>query len=527
MYSDKENIALLTALLPQYGVSDVVICPGSRNTPLTHNLVASPRLRCHAVTDERSAAFYALGMAAAQRRPVAVCVTSGSAVVNTSPAMAEAYYRHLPLIVLAADRPEAWTGQLDGQTLPQARAAGAMTRCCVSLPEPATDIERWHCRRLICQALAQSTSAQGGPVMVNIPISEPLFEYSRPALPDTKPIYRVSPTDEEACRQALSFVSEATCPVIVLGKMERGEVRAETVAALQRKYIVAYSPLATDLPVRSLPTALPREARPSVLYLGGVLVSKQWRQWLRRESGGSMVVCHAADDFADPLMNAGLIAEATRYDDILRALAEDRHDPTAGKDYAAWHTAWEQAGEGAEEEESLPYGAALAVRYLEEQTDDLELTRAVHYANSTAVRLGERYAHHYIYCNRGVNGIEGSLSAAAGHSLVTDDTVVCITGDLSFFYDQNALWNASLRGNLRVMLLGDGGGAIFDRVAGMRLSDRDRPYVAATHQTSARGICEAYDLGYLHAEDEEGMRWGIVRLLTMESHRPIVLEVKL
>lgn len=108
MYSNKPTVNILTSLLIEKGVRKVVVCPGSRNIPLVHNFTETPLLECFPMTDERSAAFCALGLSLASGEPVAVCVTSGSAVLNTSPAVAEAFYRHVPLIVISADRP--WNG---------------------------------------------------------------------------------------------------------------------------------------------------------------------------------------------------------------------------------------------------------------------------------------------------------------------------------------------------------------------------------------------------------------------------------
>ena len=134
MYSSKENINILTSLLIDYGVEHIVVCPGSRNAPIVHNFNESPKFICHPVTDERSAGFYALGMTQRLGEPVAVCVTSGTALLNLAPAVAETYYQKQPLVVVSADRPAAWIDQLDGQTLPQPDALGRFVRKAVSLP---------------------------------------------------------------------------------------------------------------------------------------------------------------------------------------------------------------------------------------------------------------------------------------------------------------------------------------------------------------------------------------------------------
>jgi len=199
VYSNKENVNILTALLVRHGIRHAVVCPGSRNAPIVHNLDACPQITCYPVTDERSAGFYALGMAQALQQPVVVCVTSGSALLNLAPAVAEAYYQHRQVVVISADRPQQWIDQLDGQTLPQPDALGRFVAKAVTLPEPHDDEERWYCNRLVNEALV----AAHAPVHINVPISEPLFNFSVQALPDER---RIECTQAEMSSITLSHV---------------------------------------------------------------------------------------------------------------------------------------------------------------------------------------------------------------------------------------------------------------------------------------------------------------------------------
>ena len=172
MYSNKDNVNILTALLVKHGVEHVVVCPGSRNAPLVHNFAECPDIECHLVTDERSAAFVALGMRQMLHKPVAVCVTSGTALLNTLPAVAESSYQKQGIIIISADRPQQWIGQLDGQTLPQHGALGSFVSKSVTLPEPKNDDELWYCNRLVCEALMEVCSPSAKSVHINVPITE-------------------------------------------------------------------------------------------------------------------------------------------------------------------------------------------------------------------------------------------------------------------------------------------------------------------------------------------------------------------
>ena len=171
MYCNKDNVNQLTALLVAHGIRHAVVCPGSRNGAIVHNLNACPGITCHAVTDERSAAFYALGLAQATQAPVVVCVTSGTALLNTAPAVAEATFQHHGIVVISADRPSAWIGQLDGQTMPQPGALGTFVARCVNLPEPHDAPTRWECNRLVNEALITAWKQERPSVHINVPIS--------------------------------------------------------------------------------------------------------------------------------------------------------------------------------------------------------------------------------------------------------------------------------------------------------------------------------------------------------------------
>lgn len=538
MYCNKENVNILTAMLIAHGIREAVVCPGSRNAPIVHNLAACGAIRCHAVTDERSAGFYAIGLAqasvlsdgATEMRPVAVCVTSGSALLNLAPAVAEAYYQHIPIVVVSADRPPQWIDQLDGQTLPQEGVFGRMVRRCVSLPEPLDDEQRWYCRRLINDALLHTRWHGRGPVHINVPISEPLFRFDTASLPDVHPITRhqISSADTssaEVCREAFA---RAARPMIVIGQTLAGAVQSDVLRHLTERHAVISEPLGWDHALHADEmlrgvkddTALSPDL---IIYAGGTIVSKATRQFLRHTKARTLLLTSDMSVIADPTMHLTEVVPCPSAESLLHIL-QTLCDTTPGEYSERWHQALTHADRLSEE--FVPRYSQMAVaKYFEQQLDDLDTPIHVHYANSSAIRLACIYAMHHVWCNRGVNGIEGSLSTAAGFSLGTDDMVVCVIGDLSFFYDQNALWNASLRGNLRIILLNNGGGSIFRNLPGLGVSEVAKTFVSGAHHTEAHGICEQNDIGYLRASNMTEMQIGITTLLTRQARRPMVLEV--
>ena len=522
MYSNKDSVNQLTALLVAHGIRHAVVCPGSRNAPIVHNLNECPDIVCYPVTDERSAGFYALGMSQALNAPVAVCVTSGTALLNLAPAVAEAWYQHRPLVVISADRPTEWIDQLDGQTLPQPDALGHFVRRAVSLPES----DPWYCNRLINEALLDATADDARPVHINVPITEPLFTFDVPQLPAQRTIIRTVPaTDYDALHtDFVDGLLSANRPMIVFGQTNPSDFNGDGVDFLFSHVIVLHESLSDFPSVSHFDEVLYRgqlEPPDFIIYVGDCIVSKRLRQFLRSAKDATTWRISRSGDVEDTFQNLhGIIVGDPEF--VLQSLNQKIcHRRSHGMDYRRqWLAALSEAARRADGYQPT-YSQAAAVKYFE-----AHFTKGVvHYANSSAIRLANIYARHHVWCNRGVNGIEGSLSTAAGFSVVHDEKVFCVIGDLSFFYDQNALWNQNLRGNFRILLLNNGRGGIFNLLPGLKQSPAHDRLVAAQHMTTAEGICRQNNVIYLKAENMAELQKGIDTLLYIESDRPVLLEV--
>ena len=493
MYCSKENVNILTALLVAHGVRHAVVCPGSRNSAIVHNFNECPFIQCYPVTDERSAGFYAMGMAQALKQPVVVCVTSGTALLNLAPAIAEAFYQHIPLVAISADRPQQWIDQLDGQTLPQSDALGRFVKKAVSLLEPHDAEEKWYCNRLVNEALL--AAMRGGPVHINVPIIEPLFEYSVDELPAERKIaYAAADMSPATLSHVTRMFLSARRPMLISGQpMNPLLDEAVSIVGDDEEYVPDF-----------------------VLYIGGSIVSKRLKHFLRKAK--ETWVVNNTGEIADTFMNLTHVfqGDGEAVADHIRFMMVMEPHPFIQK----WDDLLARIRLQAESYEPA-YSELAAVKYFEHYVGDAE----VHYANSSAIRLANSFAQHPVWCNRGVNGIEGSLSTAAGFSCVTDKRVYCVIGDLSFFYDQNALWNQNLRGNFRILLLNNGRGGIFNMLPGLEQSPARDQYVAAAHHTSAEGICQQNDIVYISASDMPQLHAGIDTLLNIESDRPVLLEV--
>ena len=527
-YSDKENINILCAVMLGHGVTHAVVCPGSRNAPIVHNLNECPQVKCYPVTDERSAGFFALGMAEQLQEPVAVVVTSGTALLNLAPAVAEARHRHLPLVAISADRPMAHIGQQMGQTIDQPGALSRFTMMDVNLVEPHDDLTRWHCNRLANEALL--AARRGGPVHINVPYDEPLFNFTVTALPVERIITSMTVSvNEMALLEVLKPVKMAQKPMLVIGQLDRGILTYELMNHLVPHLAVLVESLGSDVGGNQFDELLPLvEHNPDfapdfVIYMGGTLVSKRVKAYLRRLADVPMIQISADDEVHDTFGHLTQVIHCAP-DAALHAL-EKLLGIAKGKpfgrlwyetlDQIVWHFDYLRPD----------FSQMLAVKCALRSATELNEPVVLHFANSQPVRLANLFARQHVRCNRGVNGIEGTVSAAAGCAAVTDERVLCVTGDLSFFYDQNALWNSNLRGNLRILLLNNGGGGIFAQLPGLEASPARDTMIAAGHTTHARGCCEQHGVEYRAAHGSEDLYSGITWLVQDGSDRPRLLEV--
>lgn len=537
MFGNKENVNILTTLLIAHGIKRAVVCPGSRNAPIVHNFNECGAIECCPVTDERCAGFYALGMSLACDASVAVCVTSGTALLNLAPAVAEASYRHHGLIVISADRPTAWIGQLDGQTLNQQGAFGCFVSKSVNLPEPHNNEERWQCNRLVNEALLAVKACGRMSVHINVPISEPLFEFDVKHLPQERVIKAIYPALDIKTFENIVVrnLFAAKKPMIVVGQLNHQSTEIEkSLETISRRIAIVSEPLSvgtqrlTDLAIARISESEPSNYTPDfIIYIGDTLVSKRLKSFLRKTQDAEIWAIAEDGEVHDTFMCQTGIVESRPYEAILTILSYVNNEKKSNQKNE-FARLWLELIDSTRQKVSVftpSYSQMAAVKAFEHSLAKIDGKWQVHYANSNAVRMACIYADHYVWCDRGVNGIEGSLSVAAGFSIATDDLVFCIIGDLSFFYGQNALWNTKLKGNLRIMLLNNHCGGIFYSLKGLKESDAFDQLVTARHTTDARGTCIQNGIKYITAHNLEELNEGLVTLTTTKADCPILLEV--
>lgn len=530
--SDIPTVRELVALMQAHGVTRCVLCPGSRNAPIVRSLSSTAAFSCRAVTDERSAGYLALGWsAAAHGAPVAVCVTSGSALLNLHPAVAEAHYRHIPLLILSADRPGAWIDQQDGQTLPQPGVYGTLTIRNLSLPESG---DAWHRNRLINEALLALQRRGGGPVHLNIPLAPPLNGVCDEAILPPR-VIRLSRLDSEAdCALLRVAVAAAPRRMLLLGQLPECPLWAEAFRragwAVVGEHLSNAGAIAQTSP-ESLLTAQLADEKASALSpdllisCGGCLISPRLKQLLRRRPprehwhvspNGEVIdsFCCLSRCLVGRPEQMAFLADTDTAD---RSYAEHWMRPSRPTGSAALGNLEPSAPtDGA----SSPSGPALVGAVMAK----LRPGDTLHLANSSAVRFAQLFNLPngvQVECNRGTNGIEGSLSTALGYAMSPEarGLQLLVIGDLSFFYDMNALGLPELPPSLRILLLNNGGGGIFATLPGP-----SNTAVSGICRSGAEGWAVSCGCRYQALRRAEESDVETAWLMDRENDGPVLLE---
>ncbi len=534
MYTDKKSILQLAALLKAHGIKRIVLCPGSRNIPLVQTFTNIPEFTCYPVTDERSAGFFAIGLALHGGAPAAVCCTSGTALLNLHPAVAEAFYQQVPLVVISADRPAAWIGQMDGQTLPQPDVFGKLVKKSVNLPEVQTDEDEWFCNRLINEALLELNHHGKGPVHINVPISEPFFKLPVDQLPEARVITRyqgLSVYDKDY-KPLIERLNRYQRRMVVVGQMSLIYLFDKRYVKMLYKHFAWFAENISNQtvpgqPIRNIDPLLcsmnneeQEKMRPELLITyGGHIISKRLKNFLRRHPPIEHWHISPDGEVVDLFGSLTTVIEMDPFEFLERiAPMMDNRPPE-------YPRGWE-ARSKAVPDVDFPYSEMSAIGKI---ITRLPSPCSLHLANSSTVRYAQLFnvpADVEILSNRGTNGIEGSLSTALGYATVSEKLNFIIIGDLSFFYDMNALWIPNYGSNVRILLLNNSGGEIFHALPGLELHENARRFVTATHQANAKAWAEDRGFEYLSAHNDAELSAAATYFTQPEiTQKPLLLEV--
>jgi len=533
VFTDKNSILQLVALLKEHEVKNVVLCPGSRNSPIVHTLVSHSYFNCHSVTDERSAGFFAMGLALHGGKPAAIVCTSGTALLNIHPAVAEAFYQQIPLIVISADRPQGRIGQMDGQTVPQPHVFGSLVKKSVSLPEGNTEEDILYCNRLINEALLELNHHGKGPVHINVPLAEPLFSFTTPELPEVRVITRYQGLNiyDRDYNQLIAKLNKYNRRLMVVGQMTLIYLFEKKISKLIYKHFAWLTEhlgnrTVPGMAIRNFDTLLytlseeeKEKLKPElVITYGGHTVSKRLKKFLRthppKEHWHVSLDGEIIDQFG--CLTTVIEIDPLEFIEKVAPLMENKPCP--------YPQVWETLSKNIPAPE-FAYSEMSAIGAL---IKSLPLSCSLHLGNSSPIRYAQLYTlpeEVEVLGNRGTSGIDGSLSTALGYAYTSDKINFIILGDLSFFYDMNALWNAHIRPNVRILLINNGGGEIFQAIPGFKMPEETQRYVTASHSTSAKGWALERNFQYTAVHNTDELTAALPGFAGLEANSPMLLEV--
>jgi 2-succinyl-5-enolpyruvyl-6-hydroxy-3-cyclohexene-1-carboxylate synthase len=533
MISDKKPVQDFIQLLDQHGIREIIICPGSRNAPFSISLAQDKRFHVHSVVDERSAAFIALGMAQQVDRTVAIICTSGTAVLNFAPALAEAYYQRVPLLIVTADRPIEWIDQGEGQSIRQRQVYRNYVKASYEIAEEASEGDLvWYNARIMDEAMRIANEGVRGPVHINFPLREPLYNTVQRSSEEIKMIGRAHApmrltNDESGFLQKRIENSEKV--MVLAGQMSADDAMLSALRSFSKRSNVivlteAHSNLADAAFITTIDrflAALDDENKqwlqPDLLItVGHNIISRKIKALLRK---GDTKHWHV------DISGEGL--------DTVKKLS--KVIPVTPTEF------FESMNEGAEypgstyKERVLQFherSAIAAASYLQHAPwSDLKAFAAIHPAIPSAsdVQMGNSSAVRYIllhdarqdlkyYGNRGVAGIDGCTSTALGAAHCSNRLTTLITGDIGFFYDSNALWNNLNASNLRIIVINNGGGGIFRIIDGPDANSQElETFFETAHTRSAAGLAAMYSIPFQSAKDSQSLTDGLKWLYAQEG----------
>jgi 2-succinyl-5-enolpyruvyl-6-hydroxy-3-cyclohexene-1-carboxylate synthase len=519
----------------QQGVEDIIISPGSRSAPLTLAFARYKKFTTRIVVDERSAAFIALGMAQQKRKPVVLICTSGTAVLNYAPAIAEAFFQKIPLLILTADRPPELIGQQDGQTIYQSNVFGRHVKAFYQLPDHYTP-ESEEPLKSISEALVACMQQGGGPVHVNVPLREPLYE---PETPYPENLVNGEVTIEKNLPDfsELTTALQSSSKILIASASLpfKNGLAQQVEQLIQKQKLVwladitsnlrgAHTQNAYDFLLGQPDEKIKQTLNPEVLItVGDNHVSKNLKLFLKaykpRKHFHFTLSKTAPDTFQANVHH--LHAEVER----LLSLLDTSQIKNQEEYFAGWNELNTKATyQLSEYLTAAPFGEFSAVHKL---LNEIHPPAQWQLANSMPVRYANYIPTHSLgifYSNRGTSGIDGSVSTAVGAALATNDPVFLLTGDLSFLYDEHALWNQFVPSNLRIIVINNGGGGIFRLIDGPKdLPERDELFVTPNNR-SIREVAHHYGLHYHRAASIYSLN-GILTQFYHPTNKAILAEL--
>jgi 2-succinyl-5-enolpyruvyl-6-hydroxy-3-cyclohexene-1-carboxylate synthase len=511
------------------GIQHIIISPGSRNAPLTIGFTNNPYFTCYSIADERCAAFFAMGIAQQIQKPVAVVCTSGSAVLNYYPAVAEAFYSQIPLVILSADRPQNKIDIGDGQTIRQENVFANHILFSANLTELTSKENDIFINQAINSAIENR-----GPVHINIPFEEPLYD-TVGTLEVTPEIIPMNELLNEFTLEE-NFISQwnqAKKKLILVGELFPNTLENEIIQKLgEDESIVVLTEATSNLHhfnfitnIDSLITPFTTEDfeafQPEILVtFGGMVVSKRIKAFLRK----FQPKYHWHIDSLRAYDTFGCLTQhfKTHPNLFFNQFLTENTSSDYQNQFLAIHNFRKQ--KRAIYTNEIQFSDFKVFDFLSKRIPEV---CQLQISNSSAIRYMQLFdlnPNTTVFCNRGTSGIDGSTSTAIGASLASSKPTILITGDISFFYDSNALWNNYIPKNFKIILVNNNGGGIFRILPGHQETPTFNTFFETSHHLNASHLAKMFDFQYFNANSLEDLKENWEIFITNEN-QPSILEI--
>ena len=550
------------------GITNVVISPGSRNAPLTIGFASNKEFNCYSIVDERSAGFFALGIAQQTKKPVILLCTSGSALLNYSPSVAEAFFSEIPLIILSADRPKYKINIGDGQTINQLNVFGKnilssdeliqdvthQTQTILSsnkqkLLPPNLDSKALEKLQLKTQSFNEellnnrinASILLQKPVHINVPLEEPLYNFIK--TPTVSLQNKVKKKTEKLPKlnfdEYNNIISKNSKILILVGTSKPGCLSEEVITKIKNNSsIVVLTESTSNLhdnsffgnidqliaPIELLKTRddLFENLKPKLLItIGGMIISKKIKDFLRKHSPSLHL--HVGENEAKDTYFKGLkhldISPNLFFNNVLPK------KPISSKFYNSWKRISEKRISAHNKFiKAASFSDFIVFSIISSR---IPAQYQIQAANSSPIRYLQLFNlsnSNDTYCNRGTSGIDGSTSTSVGSSVASDSPVLLITGDLSFFYDVNGLWNNYIKSDFRIILINNSGGGIFRILPGHENNEIFSKFIETKHNLKAKKIAQLYGFNYQNKKTKWGIKLAL-KTFFKKSKKPKILEI--
>ncbi|MCF8372910.1 MAG: 2-succinyl-5-enolpyruvyl-6-hydroxy-3-cyclohexene-1-carboxylic-acid synthase [Bacteroidales bacterium] len=541
MTTDKTGIQHLADILYKKGLRTAILSPGSRNAPLVLAFNRHPGIECLSIIDERCAAFFALGMAQQSRKPVAIVATSGTAALNYAPAIAEAYYQEIPMIVLTADRPIEFIDQAEGQSIRQKGIYANYIKASFELPQEIySNDDQWYNDRIVSQAFNEATIGRMGPVHINVPFREPLYQLAQPSSSITKIITRVE-TRTSLPGTVLKNLTEIwhlfPRKMILTGMLHPDMELNHVLENISEKSdLVVLTETASNLSsdcffpsidrvISSLsPTESSNFAPDLLITFGNQVISKMIKAFLRKNPPKAHWHIEASGYAPDTYQSLNKIIPVRPVDFINAIL------PITKGNAGDYQQLWKQRDKLNEEKHqeyltNLPFSDLKVMEQILRAVPEFSNLQM---ANSTSVRyvqLFKPFKQLSYNANRGTSGIDGCTSTAAGAAYESKIPTTLITGDIAFLYDSNALWNKHFPQNLKIIILNNSGGGIFRFIEGSSDIEELEEFLETRHNFTAKHIAKNFNIDYTFCDKLNTLNDCLSHLYEKDQV-PGILEIK-